>query len=144
MLRAVLILLIAVANPVQAFAAAAMQHCGPGHARMHGALAATPERLVQAATHDGAGAGAVRGQSASAAHDEATIEAGVADHPPLAELGAYSCSACAACCPAFALPVGLQGIAEPAARFGATAIARSPVPRFLTGGPERPPRTLSA
>lgn len=144
MLRAVLILLIAIANPVQAFAAAAMQSCGPGHERMHRAPAGTQERVLPERAHGHEASAELRAAPASVAHDAATIEAGVAGHPPLAEIGAHNCSACAACCPAIALPVGLPGIAEPPARFGLTTIPRSPPARFQTGGPDRPPTALAA
>lgn len=152
MLRAALVWLVAIANPAQAFAAATTQACGPGHERMHRALTASSGHLPPDPAHTDAGATRAGTHLHAPAHAQVggvdrTVRASTAgtfDQRSFDEPGAHGCSACAACCVALALPVDASLLVGPAARFGAAASPRSPSPRFLTPGPERPPRALPA
>lgn len=133
LLKSVLLWLLAVALPVQALAAAGMRHCGASHERMRVAVAAT------ASPHDHA-VGAHHAHAVdhvNSGHDAAN------DHPVSAEARS-SCSACATCCFALALPVaGVQASARPPDGFAPAPPAVS-VPPFVTGGLDRPPRILLA
>ena len=145
-LRFLIVWLLALALPMQAFASATMLHCGPSHERMQ-------------APHTGAGMQAAHdhGPGASPRHhdDEATSVAGsheqalpagdgAAQPGKRADLGKYKCSACASCCSMGALlsPV----LAVPAASVAPTeffALVPS-VDAFAADGPDRPPRIILA
>lgn len=128
-LKFVLVWLIAVALPVQALASATMLHCGPGHQRVHAAqMGMAPD---VSAHHDHS-----QHQAASnPSHDFGKTA-------PLADLGKYKCSACAACSSGCALPSSMLVIAAP--EFGATVfLAVVPaVEAFAVDGPDRPPRSV--
>ena len=129
--RMLLLWCLALALPVQGWAAAARLHCTS--AGVHGAA------VLQAPAHAGEGAGAHdRGSHdcAGAAHD--TAAAGGDDAPDLH--AAHSCSACAACSPAVGLPT--PGVPLPVAPCGHPADARfeAPAPSHVPATPERPPR----
>lgn len=125
--KLMLVWLIAIALPVQALASATLLHCGPSHQRMHASQIGTA--LPAAAQHDHA-----QHQAASVPQHDAAQAA------PLAELGKYKCSACAACGSACALPSRMPVITAP--ESGATLfLAVVPaVAAFATCGPDRPPR----
>jgi hypothetical protein len=128
-LKPVLVWLIAFALPVQALASATMLHCGPGHQRMHAA---------QMGTAPGASAHHDHSQHRAASGHEH----GAGKTAPLAELGKYKCSACAACGAGCALPSSMPVIEAP--EFGATVFV-SVVPAveaFAVDGPDRPPRSV--
>lgn len=144
-IRTVLTWLVALAIPVQAFAAATMLSCGPGHERMAGAMHVD---------HDDAAPGGAHGHIAVApggAHvaiaapgdaDVVTAASGDANHP--AALGAFKCSACAACCMASALPATPLVVA--AVRTGSDAIPErhQPTADLVVERLEHPPRDLPA
>lgn len=129
--RLLLLWLMAVALPVQGFAAAGAQHCVPMHERM---------QLME--VHD-LGHGDHR--HAAVADDDAQAEAlNLLIPDATAKTGAFKCSACAACCVALGLPAhatelpgqptdGVQPLAPPATEAA-----------FLTDGLERPPRIVLA
>lgn len=125
--RIVMAWLVAVALPVQGFAAAAMLSCGPGHERMAGAVEAGH-------------AHASHGTAATAAMASATAS----DATALAAAGAFKCSACAACSVATALPTSLVIVA--AQRPAAEAIPErlQPSGDFVVGRLEHPPRDFFA
>jgi hypothetical protein len=129
--KSLLLWLLALALPVQALAAAGMQHCGTSHERMRGAPAA------HAHAHDGAAEeGAHEHHHAPAPAAEATD-----DHAdPGAAAAGFSCSACAACCIALALPAADGHSAAPPPDGYASAWSAVPVPPFVTGSLDRPPR----
>ncbi|MEQ1685745.1 MAG: hypothetical protein ABL916_19030 [Burkholderiaceae bacterium] len=128
-LKFLLVWLIALALPVQALASATMLHCGPSHQRMH-ALQMGVEQQAAAHHHH------AQHQAASEPHRDKGQSA------PLADLGKYKCSACAACGSGCALPSCMLVIATP--EFGATVfVAVVPaVEAFAVDGPDRPPRRL--
>ena len=72
-------------------------------------------------------------------HDEAEAPADGADHPTA---GADACSLCAGCCSAAALvgslPVLLPALVLNSVSFPSLAAT---APSFISGGPERPPRS---
>ncbi|MED5622383.1 hypothetical protein [Ideonella sp. BN130291] len=120
--------LIAVALPIQGVAAATMLHCAgmPSH---EAAVAGPGDHHEGHGGHHHAGAATEPAGDAHATH-----------HPAG---GKHSCSACASCCSATALPampllLVSQGVTEPL-----TPDPERPLVAFLTGGPERPPRTTS-
>ncbi|MEW6703647.1 MAG: hypothetical protein AB1430_02200 [Pseudomonadota bacterium] len=138
-LRAVLVLLLAAALPLQGWAAATMLACGPSHHRMAGAQ-------VQAQGHHHQQEAAVHERSAhqheaaaSAADRDATAGPG-----SLHALAKFKCSACAACCVTAALPASVPAFTtEDVARFVAHSVPDAQAV-FLTGGVEPPPRILIA
>lgn len=133
LLKSLLLWLLALALPVQALAAAGMQHCGTSHERMRGAAAAQ----AHAHAHDGAAAeGAHEHHHAAAPAAEATD----AHADPGAAAAGFSCSACAACCIALALPAADVRSAAPPPDAYASALSAVPVPPFVTGSLDRPPR----
>lgn len=128
-LKLVLVWLIALALPVQALASATLLHCGPGHQRMHASQFGTAPPA--SAHHD---------HSQHLAESAPRHDAGQA--APLADLGKYKCSACAACGSVCALPSSMPGINAP--EFGAT-VFHAVVPAvevFAVDGPDRPPRSV--
>ena len=118
-LRITLMWLLALAVPVQGFAAASMIGCGTGH---HGVTAQADHR------HHASGAGH---------SDVHKSHAG-------AKFSKASCSACASCCTSAAppsTPVIFEATDAPDAFL---ALAPQPVASFVSGGPERPPRSVLA
>lgn len=133
LLKSLLLWLLALALPVQALAAAGMQHCGASHERMRAAAA------VHSHAHDEAAAPQEHHHAAAPAAEA------VVDHADSGAASAgLSCSACAVCCIALALPVaGVRSAAPPPDAY-ASALSAVPVPPFLTGGLDRPPRSALA
>jgi hypothetical protein len=131
LLRLMLLCLMAVALPVQGFAATGALHCGAMHERMqvnsvhhHDDGAAHP--------HDGHHATSPAPAAASdVGHDDGAARAG----------GFFKCSACAACCVGLGLPAGTITLPQAPAQSPAPSLAADAVASFLTSGPERPPRT---
>jgi hypothetical protein len=126
-LRTLWICWLALALPVQGFAAAQMLQCGPAHARMHVAVSTVHEH-----THDHAHHGA-----ATAHHDDTSPD-------PSSALAKHSCSACAACCVGLALPSSAPLLTTPTEAAIRDTGAGAPEPVFLTSGLERPPRPALA
>lgn len=143
-LRFVLTWLLLFALPLHGWAAAAMINCGPSHHRMAhtAAVDGTTFGTIDRSTDMGHGAGhhatAVQGS-----HDHADEPTGHG-HNELVKVGASKCSACSACCSAFALPTTIVSLASvPSASF-VPPVLPDAVVFFLTTGPERPPKPSAA
>jgi len=136
-LRIIVMWLLALAVPVQGFAAASMFNCGPGHAGK-----ASSQALVHAGhVHD----------HDRAAPDHHHADAGVvadvdssADGHATPAVHKGSCSACASCCTAAGLPSTLIGFDAITFHDAVVPLGAVPVAAFLTGGTERPPRPFLA
>lgn len=135
--RLLLLVLLAVALPVQAFAAAGAVHCARMHERMH--AAAVRASQDQHAHHGTAGAHHdMSADGLSTGHASASPAGEPEEGSPL---HAFKCSACAACCVAMGLPAAtlrLPSAPVAAERPSLPAIA---IAAFVTGGLDRPPRT---
>jgi hypothetical protein len=116
-IRIVMMCLLAVAVPMQGYAAAAMLHCAPAHKHEH-------KHQHPTAGHEAHEAHERHAQASGDVHDASDIK----------------CSACASCCTGAPLPAAaLPPLSSPAAH----ELAAAPTPLiapFLTGGLERPPR----
>jgi hypothetical protein len=161
--RTLVIWLLVLALPAQGTAAATMAWCSPGH---HSALGAVPQhdhaRMESAAPaprhlHEtgehAAGQELVsetQGLQAHLHHDadramsdaepDTVVAPGQAPAQKLAQADQHNCSACAACCSAAAFSSNV--VMVPAPQFEPTEFS-SVVPsvdRFVSGGPDRPPR----
>lgn len=150
--RAFLAWVMVFAMPVQGMAASAMSFCGPVHGRMlQGLIADAP--------------GVYAGRAAAPGHGHSATGQGVHAHPahgghaagepamgsgadgtagPFPHHGEFSCSACAACCAALALPASFV-LPEPSspAHLVRTSPAE-PVASHPPDGPDRPPRAVLA
>jgi hypothetical protein len=140
-LRSLLIWLMVLAMPVQAVAAASMQHCGEAHRlmQMGSAAAAAPDGddpPHDATPHLHTDAGLDADLSVGDSAD--TIQGAT----PLGD--DYTCSACANCCSAVALPASLVRLPAPSIEAHAAALPATPVVSFMSGGIDRPPRTFLA
>ena len=133
--------LLMLAVPAQGFAAATMLFCGPMHERM----SATADAHGSAHQH-GSDADSHREHHAApsdVAADVVSADA-AADLGKIGELAKVSCSACAAC------SVGVAMVASngnlPLAELAIERIASTSLPYigFVTGGPQRPPRSFLA
>ncbi len=131
LLKSLLLWLLVLALPVQALAAAGMRHCAALHER-------TPVVAeVPMAAHDHAGAEHHHPQVVG---QEAPLQ-DMSDASAASGEVRSSCSACATCCFALALPVaGVRAASQVPDAF-APASPAGPVAPFLTGGLERPPRS---
>lgn len=142
-LRSLLIWLMALALPIQAVAAASMLHCGAAHRLMQGGSLAAVAPDGHDAVHD-----ATPHQHAdSSAGLDADLSAGDSSDASLSAspLGDdFTCSACANCCSAVALPSRLVRLPAPAIEAHATALPASGLVSFVPGGIDRPPRTFLA
>jgi hypothetical protein len=137
LLRLLLLCLMAVALPVQGLAATGAVHCAAMHDRMQGATGHHHDD-GSAHQHD-AHHGGQEAASAPSGGDDHRADDG---SPRVGS--AFKCSACAACCVALGLPsVAITLPALPAEGLEPDIAFRAAV-AFLTGGPERPPRTVLA
>jgi hypothetical protein len=130
--RLLLLWLMVLALPVQGFAAAAGQHCATMHERMQ--LTGSPHHEAADAAHPHAGVDAAHAHAEAPAHDPADATA----------QGGLTCSACAACCAAVGLPANAPGLPAPPHGGVQPQALESAATAFLTGGLERPPRTVLA
>lgn len=132
-LRIVLVCLLALALPVQGFAAATMLFCAGGH--HHGAVARGAVSEM----------GGTREHAAEAGHAHHHAS-GVDLHShgqSVAKLDG-KCSACSACCTAVVLPTTLVAFVPVKVRSPLVAIVPSASAGFLTDGQDRPPRPFLA
>ena len=144
--------LLALAVPVQGFAAASMLRCGPGHHdTVSGHSHADADHDHDGHPHDDA-MGAVPDEAQDEAHahaddiggDVVSSDQDAAPAHGLDKAKTGSCSACASCCTATALlSKALTFEASPAPESFQPLAPRS-VATFLTEGPERPPRSILA
>jgi hypothetical protein len=149
--------LLALALPLQGLAAATMIACGPAH----------PHDVAHALDRNEASAHEAQGGVTSAHHhdehaprlgavaehahaDALAADSTAADDPmaaddPSSTTPGQKCSVCASCCTTSAgLPTAAV-VAEPAALADSHVDEeRATPPAFLTGGPERPPRSFLA
>ncbi|MEO7851375.1 MAG: hypothetical protein ABIR94_03840 [Rubrivivax sp.] len=136
--RQLLIILIALALPLQAYAAASMLWCGPVH----------PSRVVQSQGEHHARSAHEHGSGASSSeahvphHADGPVDASGAQ--PQSDTGSSKCSLCAVCSVGVALlpTVQMLGVSATPASV-VLQPARLPA-AFLTGGIERPPRAVLA
>lgn len=129
--RLLLLWLMAVALPLQGFAAAGAQHCVPMHERMQ----VTQAHDLGHGGHHGVAAADADGQAEAPGHSMPD---------PAAKTGAFKCSACAACCVALGLPASAAQLpGQPAGGLQPSA-AEASAAAFLTDGLERPPRSVLA
>ena len=142
-LRFALTWLLAIALPLQGWAAASMLSCGPIDERMTGAAAAAAPHMHhhgRAAMHAHS---PIHSDDRSAASDASDMEHGAAHHD-FDKLSKFKCSACSVCCTAAALPATIVSFdATPVAHSVDQALPATAVV-FLTAGPERPPRPIFA
>jgi len=150
--RIALLWLAALAVPIQGSAAAAMLHCGPGHAGMDAVVTQTheaPEGHAHSSPHSGHAAAHHHGDDGSQAGPDTQavaldgIDTGrsVTD---LHQLAKSKCASCASCCSAPALPATPIVLGSPALGEPITVARPVSAAVFLTDGPERPPRSFLA
>lgn len=139
--RLVLVWLMVLAIPVQGFAAAAMQHCGPTHEQMRGVSSTASAGDGHAHVHAGQ---TDAGSSHSASPEPAAAQPSSALPDDIAADAGVTCSACAGCCVALGIPAATVRL--PAAPIGVAAVDRSPTQResFVPAGLDRPPRAVLA
>jgi hypothetical protein len=123
-LRALAIWIVALALPLQGYAAAAMITCGPMHSQIATASEHSPSH------HDAMAAG----------HSHPAVDE---DEPSvLAKFLAFKCSACASCCTASAAPAPVMpfpGLMQ--AHTAVIPFSGSSEDTVVPDGIERPPRT---
>ena len=140
-LRIMVMWLLALAVPVQGFAAASMVGCMAGHggAGLHSHAIGMHHHSVELPQHSHEGhahvlAHADHRHASDANHD---VHAG-------GTFTKASCSACASCCTSAALPTALLVFEAMDAPDSFVSLAPQPVATFVSGGPERPPRPFLA
>lgn len=145
-LRIILMWLLALAVPMQGYAAVTMFGCAPGH---HG-MTVKPSEVAAADHHHDTAVPqhlhAAKVEVASATHhgDSAEPEPArvVKASGTPGKLGKSSCTPCAACCVVAALPAAMVVFQPvPLVDFFVPLAPRG-LASFLTKGPERPPRFI--
>ena len=121
-LRIMAMWLLALAVPVQGFAAASMIGCGTAHHGAAGLHSATGHQHHASDIHHG---------------DDHKAHGG-------AKVSKASCSACASCCTSAALPTGIMVFEPTDGPEAFVALAPHPVATLVSGGPRRPPRSILA
>ncbi len=125
LLRPLFVWLLLLALPLQGLAAATMLNC----ATVHGAAVAAHDDPPHGHDHD---------------HDHGVMTAAQPDAAGDAHAPDHKCSACAACHASLGLPAALPALPDfDIAEVHGTVPASGASP-FLTGGPERPPRSAPA
>lgn len=127
--RTALMWLLLIALPLQGYAAATMLNCGASHDRtvaMDGSVATLLEALE---AHHHFRQGNLDDDARAAGHHHADGKANA------------KCSACAACCVGAALPATALVFADAGPDRAPTRFFSIGPIGFLTGGPDRPPRT---
>lgn len=152
--RAFLVWVMVIAMPVQGMAASAMLFCGASHERMMQGLvldasASAPGHATDAARevatmdhgdheHAGSGAPVASEPTAGADGDGDGIGSLFPHH------GKFSCSACAACCIALALPASFELPQTVLTAHGLRSSPVAPVASHQPDGLDRPPRAVLA
>ena len=143
-LRIVLMWLVALAVPVQGYAAAAMFGCGPGH---HSAVSTND---AGQSLHDQQGQPPSHDDSAEVGSDHSHADGSAAadhvhvlkTHGTTSKATKRACSPCASCCVVAALPTSVMTFQPiPLVDFF-VPLAPHSVALFLTEGLERPPRFI--
>lgn len=150
--RAFLVWVMVIAMPVQGMAASVMLFCGPSHERMMQGLMADAPALASSQTtapgHDLMAADHGAHEHAVPAHSVADEPAAGADANDVTGLlphhGKFSCSACAACCSALALPASFVLPVPSSPEYLAPMSPVEPVASHQPDGLDRPPRTVLA
>lgn len=128
-LKNLLILLLALAIPLQGYAAAAMVFCGP-------------EKPVAAMAASAAGHAGMAHHHAEA-QNAGQIQHGDADHSGSHDKSSTSCSSCAACCVGV-LPVNVPLVAvQPLPVIHPVVFPLSGFVGYTPENPERPPSLLA-
>jgi len=149
MRRSLLIWLLAVLLPLQAWTASAGLPCGPGQhttplqaagaavqlSDHHAHPQARHSTIAHPEGHDPHGPG-----DASAAADDATAPGAEPAHHD----DTHACSACAACCPGAAPPGAPVTVAALAVADVVSAVPGAGAVSAVIGGLERPPRAIVA
>lgn len=143
-LRTILIWLAVIAIPTQGIAAAAMVHCGPGHA-------SRSAKVPMPGHADHAAAQAREGEHPAGHHATVVVAGTAADgseslrHGDLADTAQKSLSKCSACAASCCIAIGLLPVIATVSAVDAERtlglVPVVPVRAFLTDGPERPPRS---
>lgn len=158
-LRIILVCLLALALPVQGFAAATMLFCVGGSHHRGSALVASAEmgggqeggglhkHPVGTPAHEHAASHDEAGEKASADAATALDSQRASSSTPDLEAKSMAkvegkCSACSACCASVAIPSTLIAFQPVKADSPLVAIVTSAAVGFLTGGQDRPPRTF--
>ena len=136
LLRSLLVWLMALALPLQGIAAAGMQACGPTHGHTGPVVASAHESV-----HGHAAMRSVHGDVHGEAHAPALQHPSADTELPAA---GHQCGACAACCPAVALPAALVLPAVPLSETVVIPAAPARLASFVPPGLERPPRAILA
>lgn len=134
MLRTLLIWLLVLALPAQSAAAVTMAFCGPNHHATGHATAA-----AQQGSHSGH-----EHEHAEAQAGEHAVVADPVSATTLAHSHEHQCNTCASCCSAAALPSRVLRLAPPETTSTAFTAMVPGVEAFVTGGPDRPPRSAFA
>lgn len=143
LLRTLLMWLLALALPVQGFAAASMAGCGARHgvAAVHSHAMGMHGHAAQLAHH---AHGHLANAMAQAGHSHHADEGATSGHHHDGKFSKTSCSACASCCMSAALPATLVVFEATRVRDTFVSLAPQPVASFVSGGLERPPRPVLA
>jgi len=118
--------LLALALPVQGFAAQAMLFCAP-------VSSSAPQDDRHMGSHD-------HHAQAADAHHAQQGDAQSSDMDPAKSQGHGKCSACASCCSAAALMSGLPSLAVMPLHQALSSSLPRGLERVMTGGIDRPPR----
>lgn len=167
-LRIFLVCLLALALPVQGFAAATMLLCAGGHHHGPAALVALPASLglglhgqglhhhpTGTAVHEHAGAHVHADSPGQDDHHGSLLSEVEQGRPHASDAAAHAhgkslskldgkCSACAACCTSVALPTTLVAFQPVKAASPQVAVVPTSSVGFLTDGQDRPPRFFLA
>ena len=144
-LRITLMWLVAIAVPVQGYAAVVMFGCGPGH---HG-ITGAQSQAAAADDHDAAvsqPSHAAHVELAGDHHHDDSAEPNHAhslkSHGTSGKVGKGSCTPCASCCVVAALPAAMVVFQAIPLINVFVPLALRGLASFLTEGLERPPRSI--
>ena len=153
--KPLLIWLLVLALPAQAFAAASMTVCGPAHSAGAAGLA-TPAQPVSGQIHPCGPSHSLQQHAqhqAQSGHEPAaragddsvvTSDVDAADSSPLTPSGSHKCSACASCCSGGAMLNAMPQWLLPGTGATAFVAVVRAIEAVAAGGPDRPPRSLIA
>lgn len=145
--RALLVWVMVIALPVQGVAASAMLFCGPGHGRtVQGPAShhAAGHGHDMAATDHGAHTHSVHAVAHSAGSEPSVANPSDGADGLFPHHGKFSCSSCAACCSALALPASFSLPETPGPAHPLRTSLEAPVASHQPDRLDRPPRTVLA
>jgi hypothetical protein len=142
-LRIAVMWLLALALPLQGYAAATMLHCGASHHRVAGAHAHddAASRHDHAGHHHDGNSTAASDASTAALHLHHHGSDGAGEFDKLSK---HKCSLCASCCTSAVLPSSAVTFSTDSPVALVSPCLSRTVAAFFTDGPERPPRSLLA